>query len=226
MTAPFWAAEHWCQEESGKVRHSFELVLLLFALLMLPAVLIQDSGLHSPWGLLAGFLNAIVWVAFGVELALILHHAHDKRAALRAHWMDVLVFVVIFPPWALLFAALGPGWLRGWRLARLWVIAARVFRAEGLLTHRRNLPYIAALTLLLGSSRPSRSTAASRSSATAPSSSCPSPRSQPPSPEYRSFAKRGRRLLRPLSHPTARAYLRRGRASVAAPFSGARPLTT
>ena len=49
MTAPFWAAEHWCQEESGKVRHSFELVLLLFALLMLPAVLIQDSGLHSPW---------------------------------------------------------------------------------------------------------------------------------------------------------------------------------
>jgi len=149
MTAPFWAAEHWCQEESGKVRHSFELVLLLFALLMLPAVLIQDSGLHSPWGLLAGFLNAIVWVAFGVELALILHHAHDKRAALRAHWMDVLVFVVIFPPWALLFAALGPGWLRGWRLARLWVIAARLFRAEGLLTRRRNLKYIAALTLLL-----------------------------------------------------------------------------
>src|SRR6185437_5966865 len=41
------------------------------------------------------------------------------------------------------------GWLRGWRLARLWVIAARIFRAEGLLTKRRNLPYIAALTLLL-----------------------------------------------------------------------------
>ena len=68
------------------------------------------------------------------------------------------------------------------------------------------------------------STALSR--AAAPSSSCPSPRSQPPSPEHRSFAKRGRRLLRPLPHSTARAYLRRGRASVAAPFSGARPLNT
>jgi voltage-gated potassium channel len=149
MSAPFWDAEHWCQEESGKVRHSFELVVLLFALLMLPAVLIQDSGLHSPWGYIADTLNAIVWVAFGVELALILHHAHDRRAALRSHWQDMLVFVVLFPPWALFFAALGPGWLRGWRLARLWVIAGRVFRAEGLLTRRRNLPYIAALTLLL-----------------------------------------------------------------------------
>jgi hypothetical protein len=49
MTAPFWAAEHWCQEESGKVRHSFEAVVLVCAVLMLPAVLIQESGLHSPW---------------------------------------------------------------------------------------------------------------------------------------------------------------------------------
>lgn len=149
MSAPFWAAEHWCQEESGKVRHSFEGVVLVCALLMLPAVLIQDSSLHSPWGFVAEALGTVVWLAFTVELALALYHARDRHAALRAHWHDALVVVVIFPPWALFFAALGPGWLRGWRLARLWVIAARIFRAEGLLTHRRNLPYIAALTLLL-----------------------------------------------------------------------------
>src|SRR5690242_10620935 len=140
MKAPFWAAEHWCQDETGKVRHSFEAVALLFALLMLPAVLIQDSGLHSPWGWVADGLNAVVWIAFALELALTLHHANDRRAALRAHWHDVLVFVVIFPAWAPLFSALGPGWLRGWRLARLWVIAGRIFRAERLLTRRRNLP--------------------------------------------------------------------------------------
>jgi voltage-gated potassium channel len=149
MRAPFWAAEHWCQEESGKVRHSFEAVVLVCAVLMLPAVLIQDSSLHSPWGAVADGLGTVVWLAFTAELALTLYHADDRRAALRAHWHDALVVVVIFPPWALLFAALGSGWLRGWRLARLWVIAARIFRAEGLLTHRRNLPYIAALTLLL-----------------------------------------------------------------------------
>jgi voltage-gated potassium channel len=116
---------------------------------MLPAVLIQDSGLHSPWGAIAEVLNAIVWLAFALELALTLRHADHRRAALRAHWHDVLVLVVIFPPWAVLFSALGSGSLRGWRLARLWVIAGRIFRAEGLLTRRRNLPYIAALTLLL-----------------------------------------------------------------------------
>src|SRR5205085_1784888 len=87
------------------------------------------------------------WVlGIALELALTLHHAQDRRAALRSHWHDVLVFVVIFPPWAALFSALGAGWLRGWRLARLWAIAGRVFRAERLLTQRRNLPYIAALT--------------------------------------------------------------------------------
>jgi voltage-gated potassium channel len=149
MSAPFWAAEHWCQEESGKVRHSFEAVVLVCAVLMLPAVLIQDSGLHSPWGAVADGLGTVVWLAFTVELGLTLYHADDRGAALRAHWHDALVVVVIFPPWAVLFAALGSSWLRGWRLARLWVIAARIFRAEGLLTHRRNLPYIAALTLLL-----------------------------------------------------------------------------
>ena len=149
MRAPFWAAEHWCQEESGKVRHSFEAVVLVCAVLMLPAVLIQDSSLHSPWGAVADGLGTVVWLAFTAELALTLYHADDRRAALRAHWHDALVVVVIFPPWAVFFAALGSGWLRGWRLARLWVIAARIFRAEGLLTRRRNLPYIAALTLLL-----------------------------------------------------------------------------
>jgi voltage-gated potassium channel len=149
MSAPFWAAEHWCQEESGKVRHSFELVVLVCALLMLPAVLIQDSGLHWPWGVVSGALGVVVWLVFTLELALTLQHADNRRAALRAHWADVLVVLVIFPPWGLVFAALGPGRLRGWRLARLWAIAARLFRAEGLLTRRRNLPYIAALTLLL-----------------------------------------------------------------------------
>jgi voltage-gated potassium channel len=149
MSSPFWAAEHWCQEESGEVRHSFEAVVLVCALLMLPAVLIQDSGLRWPWGLVSGVLGVVVWLVFALELTLTLHHAHDRRAALRAHWQDALVVLVIFPPWGLLFAAIGPGWLRAWRLARLWAIAARLFRAEGLLTSRRNLHYIAALTLLL-----------------------------------------------------------------------------
>jgi hypothetical protein len=92
MSAPFWAAEHWCQEESGKVRQSFEAAALGCALLMLPAVLIQDSSLHSPWTTLSWVLGTIVWLAFTIELALTLHYATNRRAALRAHWADASRF--------------------------------------------------------------------------------------------------------------------------------------
>lgn len=131
------------------MRHSFEGLVLLFGLLMLPAVLIQDAGLHSPWGYVADGLGALVWLAFMTELALSVYHARDRRKALRSHWHDILVVVVIFPGFASLFATFGSAWLRGWRLARLWAIAGRIFRAERLFTRRRNLPYIAALTALL-----------------------------------------------------------------------------
>jgi voltage-gated potassium channel len=143
------AAERWCQLESGRVRHPYEGVVLLLALLMLPAVLIQDSGLHSPWGIVADALGTVVWLILIFELLLTLYHATDRKRALRVHWHDVVVVVVIFPLWAPFFAAAGAGWLRGWRLARLLAVGGRVFRAERLLTRRHGLPYVAALTSLI-----------------------------------------------------------------------------
>jgi voltage-gated potassium channel len=141
--------ERVCQLDSGRVKHPFELVVLALSLLMLPAVLIQDSTLHDPWGEVADGLGAFVWLVFAAELAFTLSVAKDKRAALRAHWHDALVVFVIFPAWGPLFSVFGSGWLRGWRLARLIAIVARLFRAERLLSRRHNLPYVAALTMVL-----------------------------------------------------------------------------
>lgn len=137
------------QAESGRVHHPFELLVLALTILMLPAVLIQDSHFHSPWGHVADAFAALVWAAFAIELGLTLRHAPDRRAALRAHWHDALVVLVLFPAWAPLFSLAGQAWLRGWRLARLWAIVARLFRAERLLSRRQNLPYLAALTAVL-----------------------------------------------------------------------------
>jgi voltage-gated potassium channel len=149
LKSRFWRAEHWCQAESGKVNHPFEALVLLLALLMLPAVMIQDSGLHNPWSVVADGLGALVWLVFTVELGFTLYHAPNRRRALRAHWHGLLVVILICPAWGPLLAVFGAGWLRGWRLARLAAVAGLVFRAERLLSRRRNLPYVAALTALI-----------------------------------------------------------------------------
>jgi voltage-gated potassium channel len=128
------------------VRHRYEAAALGLAVLLLPAVLIQDANPHGPWNAVATALGALVWAGFAAELALSLRHARDRRAALRAHWHDVAIVVLLVPFWAPVFAALGPGWLHGWRLARLLGIAGRMMRAERLLTRRHNLHYLAALT--------------------------------------------------------------------------------
>ena len=137
------------QAESGRVRHPFELTVLALSLLMLPAVLIQDSTLHSPWGRIADGFGAFVWLVFVAELTFTLRVARDRKRALRAHWHDLLVVIVIFPLWAPLFAVFGAGWLRGWRLARLSAIVARLFRAERLLSRRQNFPYVAGMTAVI-----------------------------------------------------------------------------
>jgi voltage-gated potassium channel len=149
VTEKVAAVERIWHSKSGRVHHRFELLVLALTLLMLPAVLIQDSSLHAPWAEVADGLGAIVWLVFVIELAVTLHHAPNRRATLRAHWADLIVVLVIFPLWAPLFSLFGPSWLRGWRIARLWSIVARLFRAERLLARRQNLPYVAALTAVL-----------------------------------------------------------------------------
>jgi voltage-gated potassium channel len=134
------------QAPNGMVRHRYEAVALALAVLILPVVLIQDAHMSATWRATAVVLGTLVWLGFLLELALSLRHARDRRAALRAHWHDVAVVVLLFPAWAPFFAALGAGWLRGWRLARLLAIAGRMMRAERLLTRRHNLHYLAALT--------------------------------------------------------------------------------
>lgn len=134
------------QTRNGMVRHRYEAAALALAVVLLPVVLIQDSHMSSTWERLAAVLGVLVWLGFLVELVLSLRKADDPWVALRAHWHDAAIVVLLFPAWAPVFAALGPGWLRGWRLARLLAIAARMMRAERLLTRRHNLHYLAALT--------------------------------------------------------------------------------
>ena len=41
--------------------------------------------------------NWIIWAIFATELAVVLGVAERKRAALRAHWLDVAIVVLTIP---------------------------------------------------------------------------------------------------------------------------------
>ena len=78
----------WEQEASGRVRHSFEPVILAATLALIPVLVIENDAKSDTWRNIASLANWLIWGVFAVELKLILVVASRKRAALRAHWLD------------------------------------------------------------------------------------------------------------------------------------------
>jgi voltage-gated potassium channel len=140
----------WRQAENGRVIHSFEPLMLVLALLVVPVVLVEES--HSPQAVkaAAGAANWVIWLGFATELVLVLWVAPQRRAALRAYWLEVLIVLLTPPFLPRLFSYLRAARLmRLLRLVRLGVFGGRALRAERLLTSREGFRYIALTTLLL-----------------------------------------------------------------------------
>lgn len=74
------------QLETGRVEHPFELMVLALSLLMLPAVVIQDSLLHSPWGAVADGLGA--FVVGGVLMVVGIGFLGTATAAIASHFVN------------------------------------------------------------------------------------------------------------------------------------------
>jgi len=110
-------------------------------------VLREESDAGHGVKTVAASLNWLIWIGFFVELVFVLWVAPRKRAALRAHWLEVGI-VVFTPPFlptllsTLRFARL----LRIVRLARLGMLGTRAIRTERMLTSREGFRYIALLT--------------------------------------------------------------------------------
>ncbi len=140
----------WHQLPSGRVTHSLEWVIILLALAVVPVILVEESSLSDGWKTIATAANWAIWFGFAAELGFISAVAEKKRAALRAHWLDVAIVVVSFPiaPALLAFARLGR-MLRLLRLIRLTALGSRALAAEKLLTSRQGFRYVALATALL-----------------------------------------------------------------------------
>lgn len=139
--------EMWKQDENGRVHTPLEPVVLVATLALIPVLILEADATSEGWQRVAEVANWIIWGCFAAELTAVLVFAQRKRAALRAHWLDVAIVVLTIP---LLGKALA--WFRFARFVRLLrfgAIVARALQAERRLTSGDSLRIAALLTLFL-----------------------------------------------------------------------------
>jgi voltage-gated potassium channel len=141
---------HWEQQPNGRVTHSLEWAIVGLALLVIPVVLIEESHPSPAMREVAAIGNWVIWLGFAAELAFVLTVAPRKRAALRAHWLDVAIVILTAPFLPALLGFLRLTRLtRLLRLLRLAALAGRALSAQRTLTSRQGFRYVALATVLL-----------------------------------------------------------------------------
>jgi voltage-gated potassium channel len=135
----------WTQDESGRVHTPFEPLVLAATLALIFVLIIEADAKSDGWQTFAEVANWIIWAIFVTELVAVLVAAKRRRAALRAHWLDLAIVVLTIPTLGKALA-----WLRlarFIRLARFGVIISRALQAERRLTAGDTLRVAAILTV-------------------------------------------------------------------------------
>jgi voltage-gated potassium channel len=132
---------------SKRIAKRFEWPVLIAALLVIPVIVIEESDVGQRWTTLAEVLNWAIWLAFALELIVMLAVVPSKATWLRENPLEVAI-VVLTPPFlpAALQALRAFRLLRLLRLIRVARLARRLFSLEGL----RYVALLALLTVLGG----------------------------------------------------------------------------
>jgi voltage-gated potassium channel len=140
----------WQQLDSGRVTHRFEWVILVATLAIIPVMVIELEASSSGAREVAFAANWLIWAIFVAELAFLLTVAPRKAAALKAHWLDVIIIVVTAPAFGRLLASLRLVRLvRLLRLLRLTAIVTRAVQRERVVSSGATFRLIALLTLVI-----------------------------------------------------------------------------
>jgi voltage-gated potassium channel len=116
-------------ERSRRIAARFEWPMIVAALLVIPVLVIEGSTDREPWTTIAAVLNWSIWLAFAVELVVMLIVVPRRGAWLRAHPLEVAIVLLTVP---LLPTSLEAA--RAFRLLRLLPLVASATRMRRLLS--------------------------------------------------------------------------------------------
>jgi voltage-gated potassium channel len=143
----FFSQENWYQHEEGRVHTPLDPVVLGATLCLIP-VFILEFDASGAWKEVAFAANWVIWAVFAVELAAILIVADRKVAALRAHWLDVVVVALTIPLFSKFLASVRfVRFARLLRLLRATALVTRAIQAERRLTTPQILRSVALFTV-------------------------------------------------------------------------------
>lgn len=119
-------------ERAKRIERAFAIPMLVAALLVIPVIAVEQSDAGDPWRGIAAVANWAIWIAFAVELVVMLAVVRDRWAWLRSHILEVGVVVLTPPFLPSSFQVLRAlRLLRLLRLLRVAQYARRVFSLEG-----------------------------------------------------------------------------------------------
>jgi voltage-gated potassium channel len=132
---------------AARIERKLEAPLLFFALLTIPAILLEQSSLGEPYDTIGSVLNWSIWLAFIAEVAIMLSVVENRWQWIRSHPLDVAI-VVLTPPFlpAALQATRVFRLLRLLRLLKAGVLARHLLTTEGV----KDAAILALLTILAG----------------------------------------------------------------------------
>ncbi len=122
-------------ERSRGIAKRFEVPILIAALLVIPVIVIEEASVGATWKTVGDILNWGIWVAFAVEVVVMLTIVPSKGKWLRDNPLEVAI-VVLTPPFlpASLQALRAFRLLRVLRLLRSPALPAGSSRCKGCAT--------------------------------------------------------------------------------------------
>ncbi len=143
-------------ERANRARQRLEVPVIVAALLVIPAILLEANATTTGWVNFALALNWLIWIVFFIDFVVMLTLVNSRATYMKkSGWLDAFIVITSFPPlvafgFTRLFRLwrVGPA-LRLLRLVRLAAVVTRGGQAVTGLFKRKGIGYVFGLMILV-----------------------------------------------------------------------------